>query len=100
MTISVAVPSSLRPFVPPLPPKTPKSAGTRQRLLGVAAELFIERGYNAVSLRDIAAATGLTKGAIYGHFHSKGQLLVEVIRWQIAERDRVIDYAEARTNPE
>jgi len=100
MTNSVALPTSLRLFVPPPPPRTPKSAGTRRRLLDVAAQLFIERGYNAVSMRDIASSAKLTKGAVYGHFHSKGQLLVEVIRWKIAERDRVVDYVEARANPE
>ncbi len=84
-----------RSFVPPPPPKTPKSAGTRRRLLDVAAELFIERGYSAVSMRDIAAAARLTKGAVYGHFRSKGQLLVEVIRWKIAERDHAPGFREA-----
>lgn len=100
MTTSVTLPSSLRPFVPPPPPRTPKSAGTRRRLLDVASQLFVEHGYNAVSIRDIASATKLTKGAVYGHFHSKGQLLVEVIRWKIAEHDRAIDFVEARANPE
>jgi AcrR family transcriptional regulator len=88
-----------RPFVPPPAPKTPKSAGTRRRLLELAAELFIERGYSAVSMRDIAAAARLTKGAVYGHFRSKGQLLVEVIRWKIAERDHAPGFSEATTDP-
>jgi len=79
-------------FVPPPPPRTPKSAGTRLRLLEVAAELFIERGYGAVSMRDIATAAGLTKGAIYGHFRSKGQLLVEVIRAKLAAREHSPDF--------
>jgi AcrR family transcriptional regulator len=74
-------------FVPPEPPRTPKSARTRQQLLDVAGELFIERGYDAVSIHDIATGANLTKGAVYGHFRSKGQLLVEVIRWRLAERD-------------
>jgi AcrR family transcriptional regulator len=90
---------SFRPFVPPLPPKTPKSAGTRRRLLDLAARLFIERGYQAVSMRDIASAAELTKGAVYGHFRSKGQLLVEVIRWKIAERDGRTDFVDAQANP-
>jgi AcrR family transcriptional regulator len=86
-------------FVPPPAPKTPKSAGTRRRLLDVAAELFIERGYSAVSMRDIATAARLTKGAVYGHFRSKGQLLVEVIRWKIAERDHAPGFSEAIADP-
>jgi AcrR family transcriptional regulator len=76
-----------RPFVPPPLPKTPKSAASRERLLYVAAQLFEERGYNAVALLDVATAAGMSKSAVYGHFRSKGELLVEVIRWKLAEGD-------------
>ena len=101
MTTSAQLATSARPFVPPPLPKTPKSAGTRQRLLDIASQLFIERGYDAVSMRDIAAAAKVTKGeAVYGHFRSKGQLLAEVLRWKIAERDQAVDFVEARANPE
>jgi AcrR family transcriptional regulator len=62
--------------------------------------LFVERGYSAVSMNDIAAAAGLTKGALYGHFRSKGQLLVEVIRWKIADHDHAAGFAEAIDDPE
>ena len=95
MSSPVAAHTAIRRFVPPPPPKTPKSAGTRVRLLEVAARLFIERGYAAVSMRDIASAAKLTKGAVYGHFRSKGQLFVEVIRWKIAERDHAPGFSEA-----
>lgn len=83
------------PFVPPPAPKTPKAARTRGRLVDIAGRLFIERGYSAVSIRDIAEAAGLTKGAVYGHFRSKGQLLVEVIRWKLAEQDHEANFDEA-----
>ncbi len=81
------------------PPLTPKAEATRARLLEVAAEVFVEQGYAAVSLRDIAVAAGVTKGAIYGHFRSKGQLLVEVIRTQLAERDAQFDAQAAVERP-
>lgn len=87
-------------FVPPAPPRTPKSAGTRRRLIDLAASLFVERGYGAVSMNDIASAAELTKGALYGHFRSKGQLLVEVIRWKLADRDHAAGFAEALADPE
>ncbi|MGI9602508.1 MAG: TetR/AcrR family transcriptional regulator [Acidimicrobiales bacterium] len=73
--------------ISPDPPKTPKAVATRRRLLEVAHRLFIDKGYEAVSLNDIAERAELTKGAIYGHFRSKGQLLVEVIRTELADRD-------------
>jgi AcrR family transcriptional regulator len=100
MTTSVVPPPPFPAFVPPDPPKTPKSEGTRRRLLDLAAQLFVEQGYDAVSLRDIASAALLTKGAVYGHFRSKGQLLVEVIRWKLADSDQATDYTEVSTSLE
>jgi AcrR family transcriptional regulator len=88
------------PFVPPPPPRTPKAARTRELLIDTAAELFIRRGYEAVSMNDIATAAGLTKGAVYGHFRSKGQLLVEVIRWKVAERENRPGFIESTEEPE
>lgn len=52
---------------------------TRERLLGQAQRLFGERGYAATSLEQIAEAASVTKGAIYGHFSSKEDLLISAI---------------------
>jgi AcrR family transcriptional regulator len=52
---------------------------TRQRLLGQAQRLFRERGYAATSLEQIAEAAEVTKGAIYGHFASKEDLMLSAI---------------------
>ncbi len=54
-------------------------AQTRQRLLDEAERLFRERGYAATSLEQIAEAADVTKGAIYGHFSSKEDLLLSTI---------------------
>jgi AcrR family transcriptional regulator len=54
-------------------------AMTRQRLLDEAERLFRERGYAATSLEQIAEAADVTKGAIYGHFSSKEDLLLSSI---------------------
>src|SRR6202161_2919465 len=52
---------------------------TRQRIVGEAERLFRERGYAATSLEQIAEAADVTKGAIYGHFSSKEDLLLSAI---------------------
>jgi AcrR family transcriptional regulator len=52
---------------------------TRQRLLAQAQRLFRERGYAATSLEQIAEAAEVTKGAIYGHFTSKEDLMLSVL---------------------
>ncbi len=54
-------------------------AMTRERLISEARRLFRERGYAATSLEQIAEAAEVTKGAIYGHFSSKEDLLLSAI---------------------
>ena len=50
-------------------------ADTRERILEVAADLFIEQGYDATSLREIAEKIGVTKAALYYHFSNKEDIL-------------------------
>jgi AcrR family transcriptional regulator len=57
---------------------------TRDALVQSAAELFVEEGYGAVSVRDLARQTHLTSGAIYGQFRNKADLLVAAIADRIA----------------
>src|ERR1700727_2221329 len=52
---------------------------TRQRLRAGAQRLFRERGYAATSLEQIAEAAEVTKGAIYGHFASKEDLMLSAL---------------------
>jgi AcrR family transcriptional regulator len=52
---------------------------TRDRILTVASELFIEQGYDATSLREIADRLGFTKAALYYHFQSKEQLFAALL---------------------
>lgn len=51
----------------------------RREILETAARLICERGYSATSLRDIAAACGLTKAGLYHHCRSKEHLLLEIM---------------------
>ena len=46
----------------------------RQALLEAAARRFLEQGYAATSMRDIAADVGMQVGSIYYHFPSKAEL--------------------------
>lgn len=52
----------------------------RERLLNAAAEVFAERGYDGARVADIAKAAGVSNAALYAHFPSKAQLLVEALR--------------------
>jgi AcrR family transcriptional regulator len=69
----------------------------RDELLAAAARQFSERGFEAASMRDIAAAAGMLGGSIYYHFPSKDALIAAVhaesIRWIGALLNEAIDPA-------
>jgi len=52
---------------------------SKEKILIVAFNLFIQKGYRDVSLREIVDEVGLTKGAFYHYFTGKEQLFKEVI---------------------
>ncbi len=54
------------------------AAQTRQRLLQAARKLFQERGFEAVTTDEIAAAAAVAKGTVFLHARSKERLLVMV----------------------
>jgi AcrR family transcriptional regulator len=53
-------------------------ASTRERILDIALELFVDQGYEKTSLRDIAERLGTTKAALYYHFERKQDILLEL----------------------
>jgi len=48
---------------------------TRERILDVALDLFVDQGFDKTSLREIAERLGVTKAALYYHFESKDEIL-------------------------
>lgn len=64
---------------------------TKGKLVAAASRLFALRGYQSISVSDIAAAAGVTKGAFYHHYASKEDLLLYV---QEMVLDRVIEESE------
>jgi AcrR family transcriptional regulator len=55
-------------------------AETRACLLRAAADVFAARGYEGTRVADIAAAAGVSNGALYAHFATKAELLVAALR--------------------
>jgi len=51
-----------------------KAEKTRQFIIETTAPIFNQKGYAGTSLNDIAEATGLTRGGIYGNFESKDEV--------------------------
>jgi AcrR family transcriptional regulator len=54
------------------------AARTAQRVLEAATELFATAGYADVSVDGVAQASGVTRGAVYHHYQSKGRLFSAV----------------------
>jgi len=69
--------------------RTARQTGPERRrtILAAAAEVFAARGYSAASMREIAAAAGITKPVLYDHFRAKDDLYLRLIE---AARDELI----------
>jgi AcrR family transcriptional regulator len=52
----------------------------RAQILRVAAQLFSERNYDAVSTAEVAKAAGVARGLVNHYFRTKRELYVEVVR--------------------
>lgn len=52
---------------------------TKEKILETALELFAAKGYEAVSVSDIAGKLGMTKGALYKHYTNKQDILDSII---------------------
>ncbi|MGD0167978.1 MAG: helix-turn-helix domain-containing protein [Gaiellaceae bacterium] len=64
---------------------------TRERILDTALDLFIERGYEKTSLRELAERVGITKAALYYYFSSKEELLKTLVEPLFAAQERAMD---------
>ncbi|MEW2521023.1 TetR/AcrR family transcriptional regulator [Actinacidiphila alni] len=54
-----------------------KKAATRQKIADTALRLFLERGYDAVGIRDVAAKADVAVTTVFAHFASKEALVFE-----------------------
>ena len=65
-----------------------KPMDRKTEIINVAAKLFKEKGYSAVTMRDIAQAMDIKAASLYNHIKSKQEILILI----------VIDIAEEFTN--
>ena len=70
-------------------------AATRQALLDAATDLFAERGFDGVSIDDLAARAGVNKALVSYHFGGKRGLYVAALSSVFAELAARISAAEA-----
>ena len=73
----------------------------KEEILDVAAAMFAEHGFDAVSLTDIAEAVGLSKATLYHYFSRKEEILGTIVVSTIRDLNAYIEQAIARaTTPE
>jgi AcrR family transcriptional regulator len=78
--------------------RAPRGQGERLRpeILEAAERLLVQTGdEEAVSIRDVAEAVGVTPPSIYLHFADKNELMIAVCERQFARLDRVLEEAAA-----
>ncbi|HEV2468989.1 MAG TPA: TetR/AcrR family transcriptional regulator [Candidatus Sulfotelmatobacter sp.] len=74
---------------------------SRQEILRTAARLFQQRGYDATSMNDVAAALKLSKGGLYHHFQSKDEILFEIMNHAMEiTQERVLGPVRTIADPE
>ncbi|WP_093855996.1 TetR/AcrR family transcriptional regulator [Tenuibacillus multivorans] len=63
----------------------------RNTILNVARDLFVEKGYRGVSMRQIAATLNVSHGAIYYHFQNKASLLYSIVAEDFSLLDQELE---------
>lgn len=74
------------------------AASTRQQIVEAADRLFYERGFEATSFADIAAAVHLSRGNFYYHFKTKNDILDAVIALRLTNTAKMLDAWEAENS--
>ena len=69
---------------------------TKEKIFDVALDLFSKKGYDSVSLREIAEEVGIKKSSIYSHYKSKEDILMDIFEYfsDIFEYDELLNSEE------
>lgn len=85
---------------PPRLTRAERQARTRADLLGAAARVFVQRGFQGSSVEAIAAEAGYSRGAFYSNFASKEELFAELLQERVYDiYGRMAQTGAAPTRP-
>ena len=70
---------------------------TRDKIMDVALHMFSERGYEAVSIRDICGEVGIKESTLYYHFKNKKDILDSLIAKFKAHIDSLLVHVDEIT---
>ncbi len=68
---------------------TPGERSTKERIFEVALDLFAQKGFDAVSMREIAEAVGIKKASLYSHFSGKEDLLEQIFEYPMDQLSNI-----------
>jgi len=68
-----------------------EGSDSRLRIVRAAYPLFVERGYDAVSMQEIADAVPIHKATLYHHFQNKDDLFRAVVRMGMSQRHAQVE---------
>lgn len=77
--------------------KTKKNTPTKERILEAAKQLFIQKGFSATSMNEIAKSAAVTQSLIHHHFKTKSNIWTEVKTHILSQNTDTVDF---EINPE
>ncbi|WP_248924513.1 TetR/AcrR family transcriptional regulator [Paenibacillus hamazuiensis] len=85
-------------------PRTPEEnerirQAAKEKIQAAAMTLFIQKGYHATSIDDVAKQAQISKGLLYNYYKGKEELLAAIVRVRIEEVAEVMDSAAAQKTP-
>lgn len=73
------------------PPEGTKGARTRERILDLAEDAVIHKGFAATSIEELVEAAGITKSGFFYHFRDKNDLARQLVTRYVARDDAIFD---------
>ena len=73
-----------------------KGERTRERILDVAYQSIVEKGFAATSIEELVEAAGITKSGFFYHFRDKNDMARELFERFLAEDEAIFDALETR----
>jgi AcrR family transcriptional regulator len=72
---------------------------TYDKILFTARNLFMQQGYTATSMRQVAEAAGIGKATIYHHFPDKQSIVMSLVRNNITRMDETLQHVRSVDDP-
>jgi TetR/AcrR family transcriptional regulator, cholesterol catabolism regulator len=71
-----------------IPLTTEEQARRRKEIFAAAVHVFLEKGFNETSMREIAEAAGVGKSTLYDYFPTKDEILVSMVEEELGNLNR------------